>query len=158
MQPKPYSPYFSYFRIFQYAGYILLLSIVILGLLGILGGDTFLKTLANPSHEYQITYPVYNRVTVPFKLRISVPVNLIPGNNLLSLRINMSYIKNMLIKQIYPQPIYQAIADNKMIFYFRIASPANIIFYLEPTTIGFTKASMGWNKTNPIVFEQAILP
>jgi hypothetical protein len=73
-------------------------------------------------------------------------------------KISQAYLKNQYIKQITPTPVTTESRDDKYIFNFALNGPTTIVFLLEPSNMGLSKATIRLNDLTPVSFTQFNYP
>jgi hypothetical protein len=138
-----------------------LVSMVIFCALFVLFGFVPLskKSIGSDKEGIKVEFPAYLR----YKKEIDLKFTIFPHNNdsFLQVSINKLFLKNMVTKSISPIPSETFIGQDDYTFFFKIAeesTPMEVIFNLQPKTLGDFKLLVGSKKSKLKEMEVYVYP
>ncbi len=145
----------------QRAGWVAMLLLALAALLGLLGsGPLSSATAGDEGGALAIGYNRFGRYQAPTTLR----VRLGPGagrEGEARVWLSESYLQNVQIQQITPQPQRVEVGPDGQTYVFQLAGPnqpAEVTFYLQPDRFGPLSGQVRLAGEQPVRFRQFVYP
>jgi hypothetical protein len=141
-------------------GWGIMLLIIIAALLGLLGGPGPLSNTSVSSGEsLEVSYQRFAHLLEPNSLELRIRLD--QGQESVRVWLNQTYLENMQIEEIAPEPQSVEAADGRFIYDFALAAPVEevrIVFHLNPEQFGTKQGAVGIEGGQSVELSQVVYP
>ncbi len=141
-------------------GWLLMLGFLLAALVGLFGtGPISLSESTAAGGGLEVTYQKYGRRGAPTELEVTIEPALITQGKF-ALWVDETYLHQMELENIAPQPESVEAAENHSIYTFAVdeGGPAKVTFNMTVDTIGGTDSTIGIEGGQKVSFSQFFFP
>jgi hypothetical protein len=141
----------------QRIGWAIMLLLILLALLGVFGGNGILSDVQAETDGLAVHFERFGRYKMSGQLQFDAE----GSGDVVRLWIDSSYLENVEIESISPQPELVESAPDRQIYLFPITQsgePISITFYIKPERPGVLNGKAGIEGGSSLDFTQLIYP
>lgn len=147
--------------VFERLGWFLMAATIVAAVLGLFGHGAFSVTSnRTPDRKIMVSYDRLERYQAPAVLHVSVAPEAVQGKYF-KLQFNRSFIRNVELQDIVPQPVESELGNATITYRFSVApeaGPKTVSIYYEPDMRGWLPIVVGLENGIKLQIRQFVYP